>query len=140
MQALDTALRNHLLADVGVTGHVASYLGSPAIFAQQQAPADSDRPFVLIRPPVTATEGGALRRVSWDIEQDILVVASDAAGEGDASDLAEAINEAFRQRRLTVPGHHVALIRGSVRQLPDDQPGLSGRVVGLRVVIQQGEG
>lgn len=141
MGALSQAFYDRLRGDGTLTAMLATYEGAPAVFTTDPAPPDAVLPYIVtagefaIEPFDTKTLEG--RTVYRDIR-------CYAAEDGSATlieDIAERVRALFHRYALPVAGFSTVLCNVSGPTVaPDDDETVTGRLVSVRLVLQEDAG
>lgn len=138
MTVIRRPLTAALKADATFAALVTTYLGQPAIFADDLAPADAAMPYVVVKPVSTVplntlrTKG---RADSLDVHTFI------RAGIGDT--ILDAVEERLRDlfdepaSLPAVAGYHVISISVAGIMAGAYEPGIESRIVTLDVLMQR---
>lgn len=141
MGALSQAFYDRLTGDATLTGLLATYEGGPAVFTIDPAPPDAQLPFI-----VTA---GEFAQAPFDTKtlygrtafRDIRCYASEVGSAVLIDDIAERVRALFHRYPLPVAGFATVLCEASGPTVaPDDDETVTGRIVSVRIVLQEDAG
>ena len=127
-----------LKADSTFAALVSTYLGEPAIFADDLAPADATMPYVLVK-PVSTVPLNTLRTKGRADSLDVHAFIRAGIGDTALDAIEERLRDLFDEPAAypTVAGYHVYSISvGGVMAGPYE-PGIESRIVTLDVLMQR---
>jgi len=142
MRALTRALYERLVGDADVTAAIQLYKSGPAVFAGRLVPADISltggaKPYLHIRVATSEVPFDTLTREGRDVSVDIAAYAADTGSEGAMDDLAERVRDLLHHQHLPVDGWHTVLVTATGPQDAPEEPGFTGRIVSVRVLLQR---
>lgn len=137
MLSLTRAIHERLSADATVLDVVTRFQGEPAVFTGRNVPASAKLPFVHVRPALADEPMDTLKRHGRDITQDIALYATESGSEARVESVADHIRRIFHRRPLDVEGHATVDVAASGPVDTPDEPHVTGRIVSLRVRLQE---
>jgi len=126
-----------LANDGTLTGQIAQFKGSPAIFTAAPVPHNAPFPLIVTEANVSDVAEDDLGTLGRDIQRDIRIYSKATGSTADIDDIAERVRELFHKQDITVSGYHtlISTVSGPVGAPAD--PDLYGRVLTVRLRLKQ---
>lgn len=138
MGAITQAFYDRLANDGGLTALLATYESEPAIFTNDPAPPDAELPFVVTTGEFAVSPFDTKTRQGRTVFRDIRCYAAETGSTAAIEDIAERVRALFHRYPLPVVGYGTLLCDVSGPTMaPDDDEQVTGRIVSVRLVIQE---
>jgi hypothetical protein len=136
--ALSQAFYDRLAGDGTLTALLSTYEGAPAVFTNDPAPPDAVLPFVVTAGEFAVAPFDTKTRNGRTVYRDVRCYAKELGSAEQIEDIAERVRALFHRYALPVGGFTTVLCDVSgPTPAPDDDETVTGRIVSVRLVIQE---
>lgn len=141
MGALSQAFYDRLVGDSALTALLAEYRGAPAIFTNDPAPPDALPPYIVTAGEFAVAPFDTKTLYGRTVYRDIRCYAAERGSAEQIEDIAERVRALFHRYELPVSGFTTMLCDVSgPTPAPDDDEQVTGRIVSVRLVLQEEPG
>lgn len=141
MSALSQAFYDRLVGDATLVALLSTYNGEPAVFTNDPAPPDAVRPYVVSAGEFAVAPFDTKTLLGRTVYRDVRCYATEAGSAAQIESIAERIRALFHRYPLPVVGFTTVLSEASGPTVaPDDDETVTGRIVSVRLVLQEETG
>lgn len=136
MNALTQAIYERLAGDATLTALLATYRGEPAVFVTDPAPGDAELPYIVSAGDVTDVPRDTKTTRGREVRRDVRCYAPADGVASLVETMAERVRKLLHRHPLAVEGYEtwIAEVSGPIGA---DEPGAYGRIVTLRLRLQE---
>lgn len=141
MSALSQAFYNRLSGDGTLAALLSAYNGAPAVFTNDPAPPDATLPYVVTAGEFAVAPFDTKTLLGRTVFRDIRCYAQELGSAEQIEDIAERVRALFHRYALPVSGFTTVLCDVSgPTPAPDDDEQVTGRIVSVRLILQEEPG
>lgn len=138
MGALSQAFYDRLSSDATLIALLSTYEGAPAVFTNDPAPPDAELPYIVTAGEFAVAPFDTKTLYGREVYRDIRCYAKELGSAEQIEDIAERVRALFHRYELPVSGFSTMLCDVSGPTVaPDDDETVTGRIVSVRLVIQE---
>lgn len=137
---LSEPLRSAVIGNISITGRIAIFADSYAVFTRRPVPEGASYPMVCISPDVGLSDADYLVERNPIVRRDISAYGQQDQAYRDVEAIGYELREMFHRRKssIIVDGYHVVdIVASGPIPAPVDDEKLVGRMVSLTISLQK---
>ncbi|OGC95312.1 MAG: hypothetical protein A2W25_05190 [candidate division Zixibacteria bacterium RBG_16_53_22] len=136
MSILTSAISERLAQDATLTGLLATYKGSPAVFTTDPAPGDTELPYIVTAGEVAQVPFDTKTTRGRDLMRDVRCYAKADGSAVVIETIAERVRFLLHRHKLVINGYQT-IVSNCAGPIVADEKDFYGRIISVSLIAQE---